>query len=54
MLEGLIFAMDVSKEMLSTLWKVQYRLKIDNFGTCLHHCRKGFGKQFKIPQFLLS
>ena len=40
MLESLIFAMNISKEMFGTLRQIENSLKVYNFSTCVGYCRK--------------
>ena len=48
MQESLTFAMQVSKEMLCTLWKIEDCLQVDDFCRCSCYRREGVGKQLQV------
>ena len=54
MLEGLVLAVDVGKEVFSSLGQVQNGLKIDDFGTGFGYRREGVGKQLQIAHVLFN
>ena len=52
MQEGLIFTMDVGKEMLGTLWQIEDGLQVDNLSTRLCYCWERLREQLQISHVL--